>query len=203
MKSQDWLLTAAGHCQSWDFPEPDELSDSPYRLYRFLTEVEDLLNQVSDDQERLYGICPLVRRLLNHSLWLQIPQLEPDPELGWSVLTLYDEPDFPLTVQLVAWSPGTISPIHNHACWGVVALISGEEENTFWQRSPTSQYPDQIERVGDLILMPGDLISFLPDAIHQVKALGDQPTISFNLYGATDYDQRFEFDAIAHTAKIF
>jgi predicted metal-dependent enzyme (double-stranded beta helix superfamily) len=43
----------------------------------------------------------------------------------------------------------------------------------------------------------------MPDAIHSVEAIGDEPTISFNLYGETDYDQRFEFDPVTCTAKNF
>jgi len=43
----------------------------------------------------------------------------------------------------------------------------------------------------------------MPDAIHQVEAIGDQPTISFNVYGETNYDQRFEFDFKHKTAHLF
>jgi predicted metal-dependent enzyme (double-stranded beta helix superfamily) len=106
-------------------------------------------------------------------------------------------------VQLVAWAPGVQSPIHNHASWGVVALLSGQENNTFWQRSPTPEFPDRIERVGDRLLSPGNILCLMPDTIHQVEALGKQPTISFNVYGETNYDQRFEFDLKHNTAHVF
>jgi len=43
----------------------------------------------------------------------------------------------------------------------------------------------------------------MPDAIHRVEALGDEPAISFNLYGETNYEQRFEFDPVNSTAKNF
>ncbi len=142
-----------------------------------------------------------MRRLLTSSEWLQYEYLEPDPETGWSIVTLYDEPDFPLTVQTVSWLPGQVSPIHNHATWGVVALISGSEKNTLWRRDK-SQWGDR-KKLANLILTPGEIISFMPDAIHQIEALGDEPTISFNLYGETNYEQRFEFDPITQTATIF
>jgi predicted metal-dependent enzyme (double-stranded beta helix superfamily) len=60
----------------------------PYRLYRFLTDLEDILEEVEDDQKRLHLICSLVRRLLNSSEWLQFNFLPPDPVTGWSVLML-------------------------------------------------------------------------------------------------------------------
>lgn len=201
MVSQDWLVREDGKCEAWE--EVADNLESPtnqYRLYRFLTDLENILHTIKSDRHRLQAICPLVRRLLISSEWLQGEYLEPDPEIGWSVLTLYDEPDFPLTVQTVAWLPGRVSTIHNHATWGVVALISGEEKNTLWRRTDNN---GGIEKVGDLILTPGEIISLTPDAIHHVEALGDEPTISFNLYGETNYEQRFEFDLVSGTAKNF
>jgi predicted metal-dependent enzyme (double-stranded beta helix superfamily) len=180
-----------------------EFPDAPYRLYRFLTDLEDLLSNVSSDRDRLQAICPLVQQLLTSSYWLQVPDEPPDPDLGWSVQMLYDEPFFPLTVQLVTWLPGVTSPIHNHGAWGLVAMISGQEKNTFWRRSPTPEFPDKIERVGDLIISAGEIVTFLPDTIHSIKAIGNEPTISFNIYGETDYKQRFEFDPVVMSAQIF
>jgi predicted metal-dependent enzyme (double-stranded beta helix superfamily) len=203
MAGLDWLVMNDGQCQACqEGSQPEDLAQ-PYRLYRFLTDLEDVLARITDDQLRLQTIAPLVRQLLTSSSWLQVAPLQPDPETGWEVLMLYDEPFFPLTVQLVAWAPGVASPIHNHASWGVVALLSGQENNNFWRRSPTPEFCNRIEPVGDLCLTPGDILCLMPDAIHQVEAIGDQPTISFNLYGETNYEQRFEFDLIHNTAKNF
>ena len=203
MSGHDWFVANDGQCKALEgFSQPKELIE-PYRLYRFLTDLEDVLNQVTDDQLRLQAIAPLVRQLLNSAEWLQILPLQPDPDTGWAVTMLYDEPFFPLTVQLVAWAPGMASPIHNHASWGLVALLSGQEKNTFWQRSPTPDLPDRIEPIGDCLMVPGDILCLMPDAIHQVEAIGDQPSISFNLYGETNYDRRLEFDSIQGTAKNF
>ncbi|MEL7034636.1 MAG: cupin [Cyanobacteria bacterium J06592_8] len=203
MTEQNWLVMNEGQCVQLDSIKPQPELDRPYRLYRFLTDLEDILEEVKDDQQRLKLICPLVRRLLKSSEWLQYNFSFPDPTTGWSVLMLYSEPDFPITIQTVVWTAGSVSPIHNHATWGVVAMLSGQENNKFWQRAPTSEYPDQITSVGEQLLNPGDILCLMPDAIHQVEAIGDEPTISFNLYGETDFDQRFEFDCDRHTAQIF
>ncbi len=53
------------------------------------------------------------------------------------------------------------------------------------------------------ILLPGDIIGFTPDAIHSVEPLGDEPVITFNLYGVTEYQERFEFNPVTHSAKNF
>jgi predicted metal-dependent enzyme (double-stranded beta helix superfamily) len=198
----EWLVDQSGQCLPL-LPKVLPADQRPYRLYRFLTDVEDILATIAGPTQRLQQITPLVQRLLASSSWLQVMPIAPNPETGWEVVTLYDEPMFPLTVQMVAWAPGTLSPIHNHGCWGLVALISGQEENQFWQRSGTADFPDRIESVGQQVFQPGEIITFLPEAIHQVQALGNQPTISFNLYGETNYEQRFEFDPVNHQASLF
>jgi predicted metal-dependent enzyme (double-stranded beta helix superfamily) len=203
MTAQDYWVGENGQCVPWDLSAQEATLAQPYRLYRFLSDLEDILEQEPDDQHRLRLICPLVRRLLNSSTWLLDNYLPPDPDTGWSVLMLYDEPDYPITVQTVVWNPKSISPIHNHAAWGIVALLSGQEKNTFWQRSATTDTPDRIAPVGDRTLSPGDILCLMPDAIHHIEACSDEPTISFNLYGETNYSQRFQFDPVQGTAHIF
>jgi predicted metal-dependent enzyme (double-stranded beta helix superfamily) len=200
--SDEWLVDHRGEALVLQPCSLEVADDRPYRLYRFLTEVEDIVTTLVDPIEQLQAIVPRVRRLLTGS-WLEIMPIVPDPDLGWEVVTLYDEPLFPLTVQMVAWAPGTQSPVHNHGCWGVIALMSGQEQNQFWRRSPTDESPDRLEIAGETIIDPGQIITFLPEAIHQITALGTTPTISFNLYGETDYDQRFEFDLNSNQAALF
>lgn len=203
MLEQDWFVADDGQTQVWPHQALSKERMQIYRLYRFLTEVEDILAATDNDQDRLEAIHPLVRQLLTDSAWLQYEIQPPDPKRGWSVTTLYDEPNFPLTVQTVVWLPGQTSPIHNHATWGVVALVSGQEKNTFWQRRSTDDSPQKIVSAGDVLLHPGDTISFMPDAIHCVEAMGNEPTVTFNIYGLTDYQARYKFDADAHTATLF
>lgn len=182
---------------SSDFPS------SPYRLYRFLTDLENILESTKDDRLIIRAICPLVRRLLISSDWIQWVAIEPDPDLGWSVHTIYDEPNFPLTVQLVSWLPNASSPIHNHGTWGIVAMISGQEKNIFWHKTGDRKWKDKIKPVGEQLIMGGEIIGFMPNTIHSVTSVGDEPTISFNIYGETNYEQRFEFDSATHTAQLF
>jgi predicted metal-dependent enzyme (double-stranded beta helix superfamily) len=179
-------------------------ADRPYRLYRFLTEVEDILLTIDDPETQLVQIIPLVQRLLEQSPWFYFNPLTPDPVTGWAIDTLYDEPEFPLTLQLVAWAPGSTSPIHNHGCWAIVALLQGEEINRVWYRSPTDEYPSRLTPASAQTLTSGDILGILPAAIHQIEAASaDRSTISFNLYGPTNYADRYEFDPIAHTATQF
>jgi predicted metal-dependent enzyme (double-stranded beta helix superfamily) len=203
MQGRDWLLTGDGQYQVCKSARSWDLLQENYRLYRFLTEMEDVLNGVSDESSHLPEIRILVRRLIVNSYWVRSQYLEPSPTTGTSVVLLYDELGFPLTVQTVTFAPGTHSNIHNHGTWGVVAVLKGQEKNTVWQRTKTPDFQDKIESTGEIILSPGDIISFTPDAIHSVQAIGDEPTVTFNIYGETDPKQRFEFDAVTHSVKKF
>jgi predicted metal-dependent enzyme (double-stranded beta helix superfamily) len=202
MANHNWLISDDGNYRSFgdaDIPEPAQI----YRLYRFLTELEDILEKFDDDISRLEAITPLVRKLLVSSYWLQLEYKKPSPETGWSVNFLYREHEFPLTVQMVAWEPGRASTIHNHGTWGLVALIGGQERNKLWRRQPTQDHPDRIELLDEVILNPGDIVALTSDAIHSVEPLGDEPTVSFNLYGITNFQRRFVFDPEKQQAKRF
>lgn len=202
MENRNLLVTDDGTVQVLDVQELPEPVQT-YRLYRFLTELEDLLAAEPDDVQRLSEIAPRVRKLLISAYWLQMEYKDPDPKTGWGVKFLYREYQFPLTVQMVSWQPGSESTIHNHATWGLVALLGGHETNRIWRRVPTPQHPDRIELVDEIQLAPGDIITFTPGAIHQVKPASEEPTISFNLYGITDRPSRYVFDPDAQTARLF
>ena len=201
-EANSYLVDKNGNFNSYFFSDLLS-SENTYRLYRFLTELEDTINNYQNEEEILKIIIPKVRKLLIQSEWIQFEYILPNPEIGWSVNTLYDEPDFPLTIQMVTWLPGQISPIHNHGTWGIVAIISGTEKNTFWQKYSTPDSDCAIEYVSEKVLSPGDIMGFTSDAIHQVEVMGDEPVVSFNIYGITDYTSRFEFDPIKQTATNF
>jgi predicted metal-dependent enzyme (double-stranded beta helix superfamily) len=203
MKYRDLLVTEAGQWQVCKPPREWDLLRTPYRFHRFLTEVEDVLESALDETDRLPELRRLVRRLIVNSYWLQTQTVEPNPETGTGVLMLYDEIGYPLTVQITTSLPGTRSFIHNHGNWGIVAVLKGEEKNTIWKRIYDPQFPDRIEATVEGTLLPGDIISFTPDAIHSITAISDEPTVTFSLYGETHHSQRFEFDPIAHTARNF
>ena len=203
IQGKDWLVTGDGEYQPCKSVRAWDLLRDNYRLYRFLTEIEDVLNGVEDESSCLPKIRMLVRRLIVNSYWVQSQYSEPDHKTGNSVLLLYDELGFPLTVQTVTFAPGTRSTIHNHGTWGVVAVLKGQEKNTAWRRTPSPDFTDKIAPTGEITLFPGDIVSLTPDAIHSVEAVGEEPTVTFNVYGETDPQERFEFNSVTHTAKKF
>ncbi|MDJ0660093.1 MAG: cupin [Crocosphaera sp.] len=203
MNYQDWLVREDGLCEQCQLSDDWEWTDKTYRLYRFLTDLEDILEQTQDEEQILLRVRPLVRRLLTSSYWIQGEYRWPNAQQGWSVVNLYDELNFDLTIQMVAWLPGQVSKIHNHGTWGMVAVIDGVEKNTFWRRKSQTPTSDQIEKVGEQHISSGDIICFTPSAIHSIEVIGEEPVVSFNLYGRTNYKQRWEFDPLTNTAKNF
>ncbi len=204
---ENWLVNDRGICQPY-FPEsesdPVDVDSKPYRLYHFLSDLDRVLESEADEIERLNIIIPLVRKLLMSAEWLHTSYDQPNPQTGWSVRTLYKEQGYPITVQTVAWNSGNVSPIHNHATWGIVAVMNGQEKNTFWRRVPTTNKKQQkIEQTSEKTLYSGNIIGFTSEAIHCVEPLGAEPVITFNLYGVTDFSQRYEFNITNHTAKNF
>ena len=203
--SQDWSVTEDGQCQPCSTPRDWDLLETPYRFYRFLTEVEDSLNQATTAHqcECLPDVRRLVRKLVLNSYWLQTQRPDLDPAAEAAFLNLYDEIGFPLTVQVETHVPGAKSSIHNHGTWGIVAVLQGQEKNTLWKRSPEPEWPDKIICVAEQTLTQGDVVSFVPAAIHSIQAVGEEPLVTFNVYGETESKERFEFDPFTHQAKNY
>ncbi|MBE9140575.1 cupin [Nodosilinea sp. LEGE 07088] len=202
---KDWIVLADGQCQVCPTPRDWDLLETPYRFHRFLTAVEDVLKLAAaeDQTDCLPDLRRLVRKLVLNSYWLRTQRPEPSPLVETAILNLYDEIGYPLTVQIETLLPGAKSSVHNHGTWGVVAVLQGQESNQFWRREPHSDYPDAIALVEQKILTFGDVIGFTPEAIHSIEAVGDEPLVTFNLYGETHSKHRFEFDPVARRARNY
>lgn len=207
MKTADWLVKEDGICRLCQSVREWDLLVEEYRLYRFLTEAEDLMRlgvaEEIDEESFLSRLRMLVRKLILNCYTIKTRLPEPNHNTGVSVVMLYDEVGFPMTIQTEMSLPGTISQIHNHGTWGVVMVLQGKQKNTFWKRSPTEELPDRIERVGERIIESGDIISFTSEAIHSIEAIEGESTITFNLYGETHASKRYQFDLGQQTAKHF
>ncbi len=209
MPQQDWLAQDDGQCFSFPSPRQWDLltHTTSYRLHRFLTELDDLLNQAEmtgqTEVEYLPSLRRLVRKLLLNVYWVSQDIPTASPNSGTDVKLLYDEPAYPITLQTEIMLPGTSTTIHNHGTWGVVATLQGQQKNTFWKCIPTPEYPQHIEKVDEKIFQLGDIVSLTTEAIHCVEAIGNEPTVTLNLYGDTNASKRFKFDPYTHQAYHF
>jgi 3-mercaptopropionate dioxygenase len=97
---------------------------------------------------------------------------------------LFVDRQVPFSIVALVWREGQRTTIHDHRCWGAVAVLQGAEHETL--------YSPQVHR-RRLQLIPGrrtvypagDLSAFAPPGdIHQVQNGGPGVAISLHVYGA-------------------
>ena len=95
--------------------------------------------------------------------------------------------------------PGQSYRPHDHGgSWAIVAAVSGAERHGLYRRTDdgSSLEAAQVEQVGTIDVQPGTAVSMLPDGIHSIEALGDEPLLHLHLYGRAfeHQSERFEFE---------
>jgi predicted metal-dependent enzyme (double-stranded beta helix superfamily) len=83
-----------------------------------------------------------------------------------------------ITVLDFTWAPWMCMKPHNHEMWSVVGLMSGREDNVFWQRTPRS-----IEARGARSLGAGDVAVLGSEVIHSVTNPIGKWTRAIHVYG--------------------
>ena len=105
-------------------------------------------------------------------------------------------------VSTVCWLPGRGVPPHDHQTWGVVVGLDGTEHNFDWRRLDDGSKPGYAEIVkhADVLVGPGDAVTFMPDDIHSVSNSSQTPTLSLHIYGKSlTHVDRHEFNPAAKT----
>lgn len=178
----------------------------PYRFCRFLCDLEDLVESVLNDYDRIRIATLLTQRLLNQATWIFEACPVPEPGKGVAMRRLYREPGYPFTIKIVTWLPGGQSPVHNHSAWSIVAILGdgtgtcGYEKNQFWCRQDDGSQPNyaHLQPASQQILKPGDILGLTPEAIHSIEPISaansQKPTYTFNVYGQADLQHRYIFD---------
>jgi predicted metal-dependent enzyme (double-stranded beta helix superfamily) len=92
--------------------------------------------------------------------------LHVDDEIGFSIVAL-------------VWRAGQRTTIHDHLCWGAVAVLRGAEHESLYTLVGDSLI-GQVRRINPV----GDVSSFLPPGdIHYVCNPGPETAISLHVYG--------------------
>jgi predicted metal-dependent enzyme (double-stranded beta helix superfamily) len=138
--------------------------------------------------------------------WVEERYFECDPDQGFGVHLLHEEPDHSLAVLAVAWLPGRSAPVHDHGTWAVVAGVEGVERNRHWRRSDDGSRPGyaDVREIGEDLIGPGEVLPMLPGAIHCVINETDAKTLSLHVYGMhPNHTVRSQFDVGAKTEQTF
>ena len=113
-----------------------------------------------------------------------------------------------LTVLNVVWGPGMRIYPHDHRMWAAIGIYTGQEDNTFYRRSPEGVVPS-----GGTQLQEQDVALLGDDTIHAVFNPRRQHTGAIHVYGGDFFTQpRSEFDPetlvegpyrVEHTLALF
>jgi predicted metal-dependent enzyme (double-stranded beta helix superfamily) len=102
---------------------------------------------------------------------------------------LHADQSLPFSVVALVWRAGQRTTIHDHLCWGAVAVLQGVEQETLYSMVGGTLVA-QLRRINPT----GDVSAFAPPGdIHHVCNPGPETAISLHVYGA---------DIAAHGSSI-
>jgi predicted metal-dependent enzyme (double-stranded beta helix superfamily) len=110
----------------------------------------------------------------------------PAPAAGYSVLyRLAQDPDERLALYLQTGLAGNSTPPHNHGTWAVIASITGNEDNTLYERLDAGDQHGvgSVKSSGRLVVKPGTAIALMPTDIHSISLDDAQPAMHLHVYG--------------------
>ncbi|MFQ5935708.1 MAG: hypothetical protein ACE5LB_04795 [Acidiferrobacterales bacterium] len=170
-----------------------------------IREIERSAGVSRDALERIKGI--LVELAGQAGLFPEGDYPYPTQDERSLMYLISEDPDHRFALYLSTGVPGRSSPPHNHTTWAAIAGIDGEEENRVYERVDDGSVPGsgEIREVRRVVLRAGDGIAFLPDDIHSIHVVSDQPTRHLHMYGLSveHLPNRIEFDAENGTYKVF
>lgn len=155
-----------------------------------LADIRDLLAAAPLTRELLAQITGRLEQLAQQRALFPAAEFPPPaPGQGVGASTRYrlnpDDADGEPALYLNSINPGKTTLPHNHTTWAVIVALSGQELNRVYRRSDDGSQPGRatLEQVREVVVQPGQSVSFLPDDIHSIHVTGDEPTLHFHLYG--------------------
>src|SRR6266581_2926870 len=153
------------------------MGTNDYSIKNLVNDLRRLVSEVMDERDVLSKVRPLANRAaLSKDLWLERRFYKADPDQGFGVHLLHEEPDHSLAIFAVSWLPKRGAPPHDHGTWAVVAGVDGPEKNEFFERSDDRSRPGyaELKKVGEKVFDAGDVL-----AMHTAKftAYGTRPTL--------------------------
>jgi len=170
-----------------------------YGLPEFVSDLRAAAAEAVGEAAVMERIEPRLERLAASRSWVKPEYYECDPQQGFGVHVLHEEPDHSLWLVAVSWLPHRGPPPHNHGTWAVICGIDGEEKNVFWRRRGGKLVPQGAESIG-----PGQVAAFPSNTIHSVINEGERTTLSLHVYGRNlNFAERSQFDAQTGTEMPF
>jgi len=94
---------------------------------------------------------------------------------------LYVDRQVPFSIVALVWRADQRTTVHDHRCWGAVAVLQGAEHETLY----SLDRGDRLVPGRQTSFPAGDISAFAPPGdIHQVQNHGPATAISLHVYGA-------------------
>jgi predicted metal-dependent enzyme (double-stranded beta helix superfamily) len=170
---------------------------SPYSLEQYVQDLRTITAEETDPMRITDRVAPLAKRFAQAPGWLRLEHRECDPEQGFGVHLLHEEPNHDLAVFVLSWLPNRGTTPHNHKTWAVVVGMEGQEEEVNYDRLDDSSKPGyaDLKRGGAQVMAAGDVARCYPEHIHSVWNVGTGVSMSLHTYGRhINYTGRSEFD---------
>ncbi len=184
----------------------EDCVDGSYSVDAYVEDLRRIVGGIADEGKIFDELGPLAQRLATEPSWRKPEHETFNPEQGFSVHVLHEEPDHTLAVFVVSWEPGNGVVPHDHGTWAVVAGIEGQERNTTYARLDDRSRPDyaEIEVKTEAFASPGDLVCIKTGGIHSVWNDSDKVTLSLHTYGThVNYTRRHQFNLETNAAEEF
>lgn len=176
-----------------------------YDLSRYTADLRALAAETADEADILGRVAPLAKKFAqNKDAWLKPTHYETDPEQGFGVHLLHEEPDHSLAVFAIAWAPHDGFEPHDHGTWAVVVGVEGVERNVKYNRLDDRSRPDRAKLVERCTVLAGegDVVCLRAKGIHSVWNDGDKVSLSLHTYGRhINHTGRSVFDPASGVVK--
>jgi len=178
-----------------------------YSIQSLVKDLRRVVSEASDERDILNRVRPLARRAaLSKDSWFEKRFYGTDPEQGFGVHLLHEEPDHALAVFAVSWLPSRGAPPHDHGTWAVVAGVEGPEKNEFFERvddRSRSGYAE-LKKIEETVFGAGDVLAMRTGQIHGVRNESGAVSVSLHIYGKNiQHTGRSRFDVETRTETPF
>ncbi|MCB4804742.1 putative metal-dependent enzyme (double-stranded beta helix superfamily) [Methylobacterium brachiatum] len=102
-----------------------------------------------------------------------------------------------ISVWAMVWSPGAVTPVHDHHCSCCFGLLSGSLRETWYRPISDTHAVATL----DAVRVPGYVACMMPTGpnLHRIANAGPDTAISIHVYG---YDHREQASSIHRTYEV-
>jgi predicted metal-dependent enzyme (double-stranded beta helix superfamily) len=183
------------------------METSGYSISNLVTDLRRVISGATDEGDILSRVRPFAKRAaLCKDSWLEERFYVANPEQGFGVYLLHEDPDHSLAIFAVSWLPHRGAPPHDHGTWAVVAGVDGPEKNEFFERRDDRSRPGyaELKKVGEKVFGVGDVLAMRTGQIHSIWNDSETVSVSLHIYGKNiQHTGRSQFDVEKRTETPF